>query len=119
MNANQRILIVEDDSLSAEFMKIFLEGEGHTVRTANSFTLALEAYDSFKPNIVITDIQLGDGNGNELGEKFKERGLQKIIAISGYAGAHCPENAVKSGCFDHILGKPVDLQQLTAAIGSV
>ena len=112
----QKILIVEDDPLSAEFMKIYLEEQGYEVRAANSLSKSLADMAEFKPSIVITDIRLGDGSGAESAELFRAQGAKTIIGVSGYSKSQLLEMHEDLRYFDQLLLKPVELSQLAAAV---
>ena len=113
---NHRVLIVEDDPLSAEFMKLYLEGVGYVVATATSSAQAHTQFKSFGPSVVVTDIQLGDGSGLELAKAFKRLGVQKIIAVSGLSQQQLQDKYQAITAFDRILTKPIELAQLAATI---
>ena len=104
------ILIVDDDPMSIEFLKIFLEGEGHTTDVALS---AHEAIDKIKvslPEVLLTDLNLGDTSGEEIINYLIENDYQiKIIIMSGYGKSHINSKDLK---YDFLITKPVDLNKL-------
>jgi len=58
-----RILIIEDDDVACELMKMALEKLGHDVTTAND---GVQGYDTAlftKPDLIVTDIQLPGADG--------------------------------------------------------
>jgi|SRR5436309_1751349 len=58
-----RILIIEDDDVACELMKMALEKLGHDVTTANN---GVQGYDTAlftKPDLIVTDIQLPGADG--------------------------------------------------------
>src|SRR5437763_6712108 len=58
-----RILIIEDDDVACELMKMALEKHGHYVTTANN---GVQGYDTalfVKPDLIVTDIQLPGADG--------------------------------------------------------
>ena len=58
-----RILIIEDDDVACELMKMALEKHGHYVTTANN---GVQGYDTalfIKPDLIVTDIQLPGADG--------------------------------------------------------
>lgn len=116
---NHRILLVEDDLLTAEFMSLYLQGEGHEVRSAHSMRQALEGLDVFSPSLLITDINLTDGNGAELAGICKQRGVPHAIAISGVDATHLRAQSVDISALDQMLVKPVELTDLAAVIAGL
>lgn len=73
----QKILIVEDEYVEANYLEIFLEKDGyHTVGLARSVPAALRLLDEKQPQLVLVDIFLqGDQTGIELGYILKQRGI--------------------------------------------
>ena len=115
---SHKILLVEDDQLSAEFMKISLEDEGYDVLVANSLAEATKTFFAHNPSIVITDIQLGDGSGIELAKMVKQHGAKKVIGVSGFGKSQLSQMGRDTTDFDQIFTKPVELSELTTTIRS-
>lgn len=57
----RRILLVEDERLTASLLEQSLTGHGFSVTTAASAADALAAVDRFDPDAALIDIALGDG----------------------------------------------------------
>ncbi len=58
-----RILVIEDDDVSRELMKLALENRGHEVTVAEN---GVEGYDAavfMKPDLIVTDIQMPGADG--------------------------------------------------------
>ncbi|MBI3709586.1 MAG: response regulator [Proteobacteria bacterium] len=78
------ILIVDDDALLRETLRVVLESVGHDIRLATNGAEALRIVESYKPDLVLTDIIMPEMEGIEL-----IRAVRKIypstpvIAISG------------------------------------
>src|SRR4029077_842680 len=66
-----KILIVEDDADSAEFLRIMLEGEGYLVRPAATAQHALAELSTWKPEIILMDLMLPDVEGMDLLNDFR------------------------------------------------
>lgn len=101
------ILLVDDDFLSLEFMKVFLEGEGHTVMVASTSGEAAAAVTDKKPEILMTDIRLSDGSGIDLAKRAKTSGIARIFGVTGLDPEVLAENG-DNKFFDAIIPKPVD-----------
>ncbi len=61
-----KILIVEDNQALAFVLKAMLEDEGYVVSLARDGKEGYSAFLLFKPDVVLTDIQMPDQNGLEL-----------------------------------------------------
>jgi len=58
-----KILIIEDDDVACELMRLALEKQGHEVSTAGN---GVQGYDTalfLKPDLIVTDIQLPGADG--------------------------------------------------------
>ncbi len=65
-----KILIIDDNAEIISVIQKFLEIEGYRVNTARDANDGYSAYFNFKPDLVITDIQMPGKNGFELMEKI-------------------------------------------------
>jgi two-component system LytT family response regulator len=113
-----RTLIVEDEVNSQQLMKEFLAEycEGvEVVAIAGGVAEALAALDAHKPDLVLLDIELPDGDGFQVLEKTQQRGFDVIFttAYDQYA-----MRAFKFSAADYLL-KPVDIEELQAAVKRV
>ena len=66
-----RIFIVDDNQLLTWAIQKMLEDEGFEVRSAKDAQDGYWAFLEFKPDLVITDIQMPGGNGLELMEHIR------------------------------------------------
>lgn len=110
------LLLVEDDALSAEFMSMFLEGEGFAVTVASSYREALTVISSLHPAVLITDLCLGDGSGANLAHVARADGTKLIIGVSGLDPSGIAELKIDTSAFSRILTKPVDFDILGGSI---
>ena len=112
-----RILVVEDDSTSLLCLQMMLSDEGYLVDTASDVKSALEIAAKQVPDLLLTDMQLPDGNGSELWQGLKKYKPIPAIALSGYN----PETILeKSGIkFSGYLAKPIDFEKLFILIREV
>jgi YesN/AraC family two-component response regulator len=78
------ILVVDDEPMIREGLKVALEMEGHRAITASDGTEALKMVDETKPQVIITDIIMPETDGIEVICTVKESNPDiKILAISG------------------------------------
>ena len=79
-----KILVVDDNQDLAITIQMMLEEEGHEVRIAKNGKDGFLSYLLFRPDIVITDIQMPDKNGLELmGDIRMHDPTIKAIYMSG------------------------------------
>ncbi len=80
----QKVLVVDDNRLLAATIQEMLEGDGLEVMSANDGIAGYSAYLIFKPDIVITDIQMPRKNGLEMmGHIRTHEPMIRTIYISG------------------------------------
>jgi PAS domain S-box-containing protein len=118
--AAYRILVVDDNTDSAESIALLLELNGHHVRMAHDGPMALEVADSFHPEIVVLDIGLPGMDGYEVARRLRNGGVTHevlLIALTGYGQAEDRLRSHAAG-FDHHLIKPVDIDALQDLIAS-
>ena len=114
-----RILIIEDNSDSAELLKVLLEINNHKVEMAFDGESGLTKASWFKPQIIICDIGLpGKVNGLEVAKtlrKNEDTQAVHLIALSGYGQVEDVKEAESAG-FNHHFVKPADFDKLIKLI---
>ena len=117
--APKRILVVEDDPLVAHTLQMALAVDGHTVDVAENGEQALQLFAQGDHDLVITDFKLPGMDGLELAQAIKERAATKpIILITAHADA-IKGPMGKVSYVDLLMGKPVSVPELHAAIRKV
>jgi two-component system, response regulator PdtaR len=119
MKEDHRILIVEDEIISAILYKRILKRLGYRVcGPATTGEEAIEFVDQEDPDLVLMDINLiGAMDGIEVAEVLSKKTDPKIIFITGYSDAETRERALKLDPVAYIL-KPLDFSNLDSLIGS-
>ena len=110
-----RILLVDDHLDTARAMGRLLRRWGCEVKTADSVASALEAAETTKFDILVSDIGLPDGSGLDLIQKLNARAPVRGIAVSGFGMEEDLNSSRRAGFAEHLV-KPVDLGRLEAAI---
>ena len=111
-----KILVVDDVDTIARVYARFLEREGYEVRIAFNGVEALNVYERFKPDLVISDIRMPKMSGFELaGELRKKNPDQKVILMTGYADEAEVLEQQKAHGFPFFT-KPADLQTTVSKI---
>lgn len=84
-----KILVVDDDVNLAFLLQQRLESEGFEVENANSVTAGYLTYRSFKPDLVLTDISMGDESGFDLMHRIRKDAPRiKTIYMTGDLSRH-------------------------------
>lgn len=113
-----KILIVDDDKLQQQLLlEMFARVEG-ILLDITSTTHACEAIQlahDIKPDIVFTDIEMPEMNGNEIMKRIRENGMaMKFVAITAHEPSIMPK--LRNEGFDACLFKPFSVQTLAATI---
>lgn len=116
MSLLPKILIVEDENVLAENMKVFLGRSSPDVRVAPDAEQALKMLNSFVPDVVVMDLVLPGIDGLDAYSEIVRRSRRKIgcVMITGHPTDTLAESADARG-IRHVLCKPFrlgDLQQL-------
>lgn len=103
----QSILVVDDDKIILESLREFLSLEGFTTTGAESLKTALAELQKNSYALVITDVNLPDGDGFELLEDIRKNYSQTVvIVITAYGTIESAVKAIKQGAYDY-LTKPI------------
>ena len=120
MNEKKSILIVEDEVLLAEWLKIQLVDEGFNV--CGNFTTGEEAVafvQETKPDVILMDINLvGEIDGIEAAQLITETSNIPIIFMTGYEEPEIVERAQKVNPVAYLI-KPVEIWDLKPLIESI
>lgn len=103
----------EQDAIEAIIAKLKWEELGYAIPvTASNGIEALEKCEEYKPDVVMTDINMPYMNGLELARQLKQQYPNiKIIIFSGYDDFEYAKEAVHLSCEEYIL-KPIDREEL-------
>lgn len=116
MQQGIRVLVAEDDVALGQFLVHVLERAGHQVLYCPSMEAAKQALEQAPPNVLITDLRLGDGSGFELIEAAKRCDPRTaIIVMTAFGSIDDAVRAVRQGAFE-FLTKPIDPSTLSLAI---
>jgi two-component system, NtrC family, response regulator AlgB len=113
------ILIVDDEMNIRKTLTLFLESEGHRVRSAGSFNEALCFNQAQTFDMAFVDLRLGTDSGLELIPVLLAASpWLKIVVITAYASIDTAVEAVKRGAADYI-PKPFTPAQVKLAVDKI
>ena len=112
----RRILVVDDEPLVCDAVKMMLNFDGHVVETATNGKEALAIFDEGKFDLVITDFEMPAMKGDEFAAAIKSRSPeQPVVMITAYAEMlHASGNPLPG--VDFVISKPFLLENLREAI---
>jgi PAS domain S-box-containing protein len=114
------IILVDDNTDSAEMMGDLLGALGHMVELAHDGASALALAALRAPDVMILDIGLPDMDGSELARRLRAQPALagvRLVAHTGYGAPHDREKTAAAG-FDFHLVKPVSMADLQNALRS-
>ena len=114
MMSGPPILIVDDNPANLKLVKVLLASEGYDVRTAVDAEEALEILRTFRPQLILMDLQLPGMDGLELSRRIKQDPTSKnirVVALTAYAMKGDDQRAFAAGC-DGYIAKPIDTRTL-------
>lgn len=110
------ILIVDDEILTLNNLKKFLEKEGYEIYVAETGEKALEITSRIKPHLILLDLMLPGISGLEVLRQVKEKEPNTvIIMMTAYEIIEKAVEAMKLGAYDYLL-KPFPLSELKNSI---
>ena len=106
------ILLIDDDDSLRRVTEYNLESKGFTVLSAESGTRGLDLFHAHDPDLVVSDVKLGDINGLDLMEKIKAFSSETpVIIMTAFGSIEMAVKAMNKGAFNFIT-KPFDRDTL-------
>lgn len=118
-----RVLVVDDEVDSLEFIAFVLEMAGARVTTAKAASEGFSLLIQSSPDVLLSDIGMPDLDGYMFMRQVRTLPLErgggvKAIALTAYAGDLDRQQALKAGFQEH-LSKPVEPEALVRAISAL
>lgn len=111
------VLIVEDDGDLAQVLCARLQREGHECVVAHTGAQALAEWQQRSFDLVVSDINLPNGDGIALAEVLQRSEAVPIIFITGFKNGY--EERLKAVRNVTVLEKPFDIKVLLKMIDSM
>lgn len=109
------ILIVEDDSQIRRFVRAALERDGLRVAEAQSRREGLIEAGRCRPDLVILDLGLPDGDGADFVADFRAWSSASVLVLSARSTEHDKIGVLDAGADDY-LTKPFSVGELLARV---
>lgn len=114
----ERILLVDDDPFLVRSISRLLESAGFEVDCAQSLRAAEDLLVRSKPDLIILDLSLPDGDGVDLCLQIRYHGGPPILMLSSRSSSVERVIGLNSGADDY-LAKPFDPHELVARVHSL
>ena len=112
----RRILVVDDNGDVAALLAVLLQLEGHEVQTAANGSEAVDRAESFRPEIVLMDLEMPGIDGLEASRRIRARPWGSAIVIAVLTGQDIDRCRVREAGADLHFAKPVDTTALLDAV---
>jgi len=112
----RRILVVDDEPLVCDALKMMLDFDGHQVQTAHTAREALGLFEPGKFDVIITDFEMPQMKGDEFAAIIKSRDpRQPVVMVTAYAEFLQSSKRPVTGV-DFMISKPFLLENLRQAL---
>ena len=116
--ASNTILIIDDNATNLKLVRVLFEAEGYVIRTAASANEALHVLATFRPALILMDIQLPGMDGLTFTRQLKadpQTAAITVVALTAYAMKGDEEKALNAGCQGYIT-KPINTRRLAQQV---
>jgi DNA-binding NtrC family response regulator len=118
MESPARIFVVDDDTSSRELLARILTSAGHRVTALSDGSEALErlAVEGEPPDLVVSDIRMGEVDGLQLTDALRRRAPDMpVILVTAFGNIDGAVDAIRRGAFDYI-SKPYDVDAIKVVV---
>ena len=116
INKNIKILYVEDDEIARENGVEYLQNFFEQIYEASDAIKALQLYEKYQPDIIITDIQMPKLNGLEFVKKIRQKDKKtQIIIITAFCDRDYLLKAIELQLVKYLV-KPVKEKEFEEAL---
>lgn len=113
------VLLVEDDLETRELLALGLEAVGADVRPAESAEAALTLLESWRPNVILCDIQLPGIDGFKFLEVLRANPRLRSIPAAALSGTLGISRPATTATFQKLLSKPSRLPEIVLALATL
>ena len=115
-----KILVVDDEPDTCDLLRYVFNESGGIVQTANSVREALELFDQWQPDLLVSDISMPEIDGYELIRILRQERRSQIPAVALTAMARIDDRvrALTAGYQMHV-SKPVQPGELTSIVAGL
>ena len=116
--ANERILIVDDDSNICELLRLYLEKDGFQVDSVTDGVTALKEFEKLEPDLVLLDIMLPGMDGWQICREIRKSSQTPIIMLTAKGETFDKVLGLELGADDYIT-KPFETKEVIARVKAV
>lgn len=113
-----KILIVDDDKNICELLRLYIEKEGFETKIANDGKQAVDAFNSFNPDLVLLDLMLPVLDGWQVCREIRKTSECPIIMLTAKGEVFDKVLGLELGADDYVV-KPFESKEIVARINAV
>jgi CheY-like chemotaxis protein len=118
--AGEEILIVDDNATNVKLLSFLLSSRGYRVQVAVDGEEALALLETYRPKLILMDLQLPGIDGLSVTRKLREQPATAdilVVAVTASAMKGDEHAAIAAGC-DGYITKPIDTRALPAQVAA-
>jgi len=108
-------LIVDDDTDIVDWLEEVARMEGFTVARAHTLREARIEMGRQRPDVLLTDLRLPDGQGIELVNEIEDPAGTEVIVVTGHATVDSAVASLRAGASDYLV-KPAEIERVQAVL---
>ena len=116
--ANEKILVVDDDTNICELLRLYLTKEGYQVTVANDGEEGLEKFNAVKPDMVLLDVMMPRMDGLEVCRRIRKAGNTPVMMLTAKGETFDKVLGLELGADDYVV-KPFDAKEVVARVKAV
>ena len=116
--ANEKILVVDDDTNICELLRLYLTKEGYQVTVANDGEEGLEKFNQVKPDMVLLDVMMPKMDGLEVCRRIRKAGNTPVMMLTAKGQKSDRITGFNAGADDY-LPKPFDPDELLSRVRAI
>lgn len=116
--AGEPLLVIDDNPQNLKLTRRLLVGEGFAVQTAVDAEQAIVVLETYRPRLILMDLQLPGMDGLELTRRLRSdphHAHVVILALTAYAMKGDEQKALAAGC-DGYITKPIHIDALLKVV---
>ena len=112
------MLVIEPEPKDRDQLVTILEDDGYKVHAVGDGTTALQAVESFQPDLALLACRLPGSDGVEVARRLRQAGNLPIIFVTGADTADDIHRGFRVGADDYVV-KPFDPEELSWRVRAV
>ena len=117
-----KIAIIEDDPTISQMYRMKFEADGFDVRIANNGEIGVEVVRSFKPDVILLDLQMPEMNGTEALRAIRADDSSKttpVIILTNLGEEEAPREMRALGVHSYIVKANYTPRQVVAQVKEI